>query len=115
MRFWDVREGSISVSGVPIADIQTASLRKAEGYVTQDTHLFRDTIENNLKVANPHATREQIIAACKKASIHELIESLPQGYETNVGELGDSLSGGERQRIGIARAFFAQCSLGAAG
>lgn len=105
MRFWDVREGSISVSGVPIADIQTASLRKAEGYVTQDTHLFRDTIENNLKVANPHATREQIIAACKKASIHELIESLPQGYETNVGELGDSLSGGERQRIGIARAF----------
>lgn len=105
MRFWDVHEGHISLSGVPIAQIKTASLRDAQGYVTQDTHLFHDTIENNLKIANPNATREQVIEACKKASVHEFIESLPNGYDTEVGELGDGLSGGERQRLGIARAF----------
>lgn len=73
--------------------------------MTQDTHLFQDTIENNIKLAKWDATKEEIIEACKKASIHEFILSLPNGYETQVGELGDTLSGGERQRIGLARAF----------
>lgn len=105
MRFWDVHEGHISLSQTPIAQIKTSSLRDAQGYVTQDTHLFHDTIENNLKIANPNATRKQVMEACQKASVHEFIESLPNGYDTEVGELGDGLSGGERQRLGIARAF----------
>ena len=73
--------------------------------MTQETQLFHDTIENNIRLAKLDATREEIEEACKKASIHDFITTLPHGYETNVGELGDSLSGGERQRIGLARAF----------
>ena len=73
--------------------------------MTQETHLFHDSIRNNLRIANLHATDEQIEHACKKASVHEFIMSLPNGYDTLVGELGDTLSGGERQRIGLARAF----------
>ena len=80
-------------------------MRNMESYVTQETYLFHDSIAANIAVANPNASREEIMQAAKKASIHEFIEKLPKGYDTPVGELGDTLSGGERQRIGIARAF----------
>jgi len=73
--------------------------------VTQETHLFHDSIKNNIRIAKLNATDEEIKAACQKASVHEFIMTLPQGYDTQVGELGDTLSGGERQRIGLARAF----------
>lgn len=75
--------------------------------MTQETQLFHDSIRNNLRIAKLDATEEELIAACKKASIHDFIEHLPKGYDTQVGELGDTLSGGEKQRIGLARAFFA--------
>ena len=105
MRFWDVNGGQIRISGEDIRKVRTADLRSLESFVTQETQLFHDTIENNIRIAKLDATREEIEEACKKASIHDFITTLPQGYETNVGELGDSLSGGERQRIGLARAF----------
>ena len=73
--------------------------------MTQDTHLFHDSIANNLRIAKPDATREELEDACRKASVHDFILSLPKGYDTPVGELGDTLSGGERQRLGLARAF----------
>lgn len=76
-----------------------------ESFVTQETHLFHDSIRSNLMLANPKATEEDMIAACKKASVHDFIMGLPQDYDTPVGELGDTLSGGERQRLGLARAF----------
>ena len=76
-----------------------------ESYVTQETHLFHDSIANNIAVGKPGASRQEIIEAAKKASVHDFIMSLPKGYDTEVGELGDTLSGGEKQRIGIARAF----------
>ncbi len=105
MRFWDPDSGTISISGRPIDGINTSELRGMESYVTQDTHLFRDTIRNNLKIAKLDASDEEIVEACRKASIHDFISGLPDGYDTQVGELGDTLSGGERQRIGLARAF----------
>lgn len=105
MRFWDVNAGTIKMSGEDIRDINTSSLRCNESFVTQDTILFHDSIEKNLLIANPQATHEQVMDACRKASIHDFIMSLPEGYDTNVGELGETLSGGERQRLGVARAF----------
>ena len=105
MRFWDVEKGKVHVSGTPIGEINTRSLRETESYVTQETHLFHDSIENNLRVAKWDATEEEIEEACKKAAVHDFIVSLPQGYKTPVGELGSTLSGGERQRLGVARAF----------
>ncbi len=105
MRFWNVGGGEIKISDVNVNEINTESLRNNEGFVTQDTHLFHDTIENNIRIARLDASREDIISACKKASVHDFIMSLPNGYETQVGELGETLSGGERQRIGLARAF----------
>ena len=105
MRFWDVQEGSVSVDGADVREIPTKHLRDMESYVTQETHLFHDSIANNIAIAKPRATREEIMEAAKKASIHDFIMTLPKGYDTEVGELGDTLSGGERQRIGIARAF----------
>lgn len=105
MRFWDVSGGNILVDGIDIKKLNTSNLRKNEGYVTQETILFHDTIENNLRVAKQDATIEEIQLACKKANIHEYIQSLPNGYKTLVEELGSSLSGGERQRIGLARMF----------
>lgn len=105
MRFWDVQQGSITIANENIQSINTGSLRNNESFVTQDTVLFHDSIKNNLLIARSDATDEEIVEACKKASIHDFIVSLPDGYDTNIGELGETLSGGERQRIGIARAF----------
>ena len=105
MRFWDAEKGEISISGKPIKEWSTNGLRALESYVIQDTYLFEDTIENNVKLARLGSTHEQVVEACKKANIHEWIESLPNGYDTVIGEGNHQLSGGERQRIGIARAF----------
>ena len=105
MRFWDVDQGKVTISQEEVAKIPTNRLRDAESYVTQETHLFHDSIANNIAVGKPGASREEIEEAAKKASIHDFIISLPEGYDTKVGELGGTLSGGERQRIGIARAF----------
>lgn len=105
MRFWNVNNGDISVKGRSINNVNTSQLRDMESYVTQETHLFHDSIKSNLKIAKLDATDDEIITACKKASVHDFIMTLPQGYDTPVGELGDTLSGGERQRIGVARAF----------
>lgn len=111
MRFYETDGGTIRYGAENVNAINTDSLRKHIAYVTQETFLFHDTIENNIKVAKVDATREEVIEAAKKASIHEFICSLPNDYETNVAELGSSLSGGERQRIGIARAFLHDCEV----
>lgn len=105
MRFWNVQRGKIKISDTDIDFINTKNLRNMESFVTQETHLFHDSIANNLRIAKLYATQEEIESACKKASVHNFIMSLPDGYNTQVGELGDTLSGGERQRIGLARAF----------
>ena len=105
MRFWQAQHGSVTVSGRNVDDINTSNLRSLESFVTQETHLFHDSIRNNLRIAKLDATDDEIIAACIKASVHDFIMSLPKGYDTEVGELGDTLSGGERQRLGLARAF----------
>lgn len=105
MRFWNVQQGKVSISETNVDAINTTNLRDMESFVTQETHLFHDSIRNNIRIAKLDATEEEIQTACKKASVHDFIMSLPQGYDTPVGELGDTLSGGERQRIGLARAF----------
>ena len=111
MRFWDVNQGEIQLSGLNIKDWNTKKLRELESFVTQDTELFHDSIKNNICIAKLDASDEEVIDACKRASIHEFIMSLPNGYETEVGELGSTLSGGERQRLGLARAFLHDASL----
>lgn len=105
MRFWDADSGKLAIADREIGKINTEDLRRMQGYMIQETHLFCDSIAENIRIAKLDATREEIEEACKKASIHDFILSLPQGYDTPVGELGDTLSGGERQRIGLARAF----------
>lgn len=105
MRFWDVNKGNIKISEENVKEIPTKTLRNIQSYVTQETELFHDSIANNIAIGKPGAAREETIEAAKKASIHDMIMSLPNGYDTEVGELGDTLSGGEKQRIGIARAF----------
>ena len=117
MRFWEVKKGRIGITDVPaesgasaskvvdLGEINTSNLRDMESYMTQDTEMFKDTIANNIRIAKLDASQEEVEAACRKASLHDWIMKLPMGYETNVGELGDTLSGGERQRIGLARAF----------
>ena len=97
MRFWDVRKGRVRLSGTDVSSINTGNLREMESFVTQETHLFHDSIKNNLRIAKLDATDDEIVAACKKAAVHDFIMTLPQGYDT--------LSGGERQRLGLARAF----------
>ena len=105
MRFWSVEQGTVKISNRNVDNINTTNLRNMESFVTQETHLFHDSIRNNLRIAKLDATDDEIIAACKKASVHDFIMSLPKAYDTEVGELGDTLSGGERQRLGLARAF----------
>ena len=105
MRFWQVQYGSVEISGRNVNEVNTSNLRDMESFVTQETHLFHDSIRNNLRIAKLDATDEEIKDACKKASVHDFIMSLKDGYDTEVGELGDTLSGGERQRLGLARAF----------
>ncbi len=105
MRFWDVDAGRIELGGTDVRTIDTGHLRATEALVTQDTQLFHDTIRANVRIGRLDATDAEVEEACRKASVHDFIMSLPQGYETQVGELGDTLSGGERQRIGLARAL----------
>lgn len=111
MRFWDADSGTIRIGKHNIKNINTTDLRDMESYMTQDTHLFCDSIRNNIRIAKLDATDEEIEAACKKASIHDFIMTLPKGYDTSVGELGDTLSGGEKQRIGLARVFLHDAKL----
>lgn len=105
MRFWDVNSGSIRIGSRDIRNINTTNLRDMESFMTQDTHLFCDSIRNNIRIARLDVTDEEIENACRKAAIHDFIMTLPEGYDTPVGELGDTLSGGEKQRIGLARVF----------
>lgn len=105
MRFWDVQKGRVCVSGEDVRTIPTGALRNMQGCVSQESHLFKGTIADNIRIGKRDASIEEVIAAAEKASIHSFIEKLPQGYDTPVGELGDTLSGGEKQRIGLARAF----------
>lgn len=105
MRFWDADKGKITIDEKRINKIPTKSLRENQSLVSQETFLFNDTIKENIKIGNENATEEQIIEAAKKASVHQFITSLPNGYDTKVGELGGNLSSGEKQRIGLARAF----------
>ncbi|MCD8132125.1 MAG: thiol reductant ABC exporter subunit CydC [Lachnospiraceae bacterium] len=105
MRFWNTGQGKVKISDTDVNEINTSNLRDMESFVTQETHLFHDSIRNNLRIAKLDATDEEIEAACKKASVHDFIMTLPDGYDTPVGELGDTLSGGEGQRLGLARAF----------
>ena len=105
MRFWDTDRGKVTISGRNIKDVNSSDLRDMEGYVTQETFLFHRTIAENIAVGKTGATLEEIQSAAKKASVHDFIMSLPNGYDTKLGELGDTLSGGEKQRIGVARAF----------
>ena len=105
MRFWKANKGSVSISNRSVEEINTSNLRAMESYMTQDTQLFMDTIANNIRIAKLSASDKEVEAACKKVALHDFIMTLPKGYETQVGELGETLSGGERQRIGLARAF----------
>lgn len=105
MRFWNVKSGEVEISGRNINEIDTWNLRDMESFMTQETHLFHDSIRSNLRIAKLDASDAEIEAACRKASVHDFIMGLPRGYDTLVGELGDTLSGGERQRLGLARAF----------
>lgn len=111
MHFWDVQQGSVNINKENIKKLPTTTLRKLEGYMTQETHLFHDSIANNIAIGKVGASREEIMEVAKKASIHEFIMTLPDGYDTQVGELGETLSSGERQRIGIARAFLHDAQL----
>lgn len=105
MRFWQVQQGQVKISDRSVDEINTTNLRDMESFMTQQTHLFKDTIRNNLLIAKQNATPQEVEEACKKASVHDFIMGLPKGYDSDVGELGDTLSGGERQRLGLARAF----------
>ena len=105
MRFYDPKSGSIKINGENLPNINTRSLRGNMAYITQQTYIFNETIEENIRLARRDATLEEIMEAAKKASIHDFILSLPEGYQTKMTELGGNLSDGEKQRIGIARAF----------
>lgn len=111
LRFWQKQEGQISYSGVDIDRINTENLLDNVTMVSQVTYLFDETIEENLRIAKPDATMEEIEKACCQASVHDFIMTLPEGYQTKVGALGDNLSAGEKQRLGLARAFLRGSSL----
>lgn len=103
-RFYDVNEGNVSIDGVDVRNMQTASLRRLIGVVSQDSILFNDTIKNNLLIGKPDATDDELIAAAKIANAYEFIKDLPKGFDTNIGDAGGKLSGGQKQRLSIARA-----------
>src|SRR5699024_11032515 len=104
-RFYDVTDGAIRVDGIDIRDVKARSLRDNIGMVLQDNILFSESIEMNIRMGNPHATDEEVLAAAKAANAHAFIKELPYGYDTMVGERGVKLSGGQKQRIAIARVF----------
>ena len=108
MHFWKADSGNVEISQKSVLEIDTNNLRDMESYISQETVLFHDSIENNISIAKLDASLEEIQKACKKANIHEFIMELPEGYQTQVAELGDNFSGGERQRLGLARAFLHQ-------
>lgn len=105
MRFWDPTQGSVCISDTDLRNVNTPCLRNLEGYMTQETHIFEGTLRDNIMLAKPDASYEEVVDACEKASLTDFIEHLPKGLDTPVGELGDALSGGERQRVGLARVF----------
>lgn len=105
MRFYDRKNGDITIHQRDIKHTNTKDLRNMMSFVAQDTSLFHDSLKNNIRIAKLDASDEEIIEACRKANLHEFIMSLPNGYDSEVSELGDSLSGGEKQRISLARAF----------
>ncbi len=105
MQFYRTQEGVLTIGGNDVDEINTANLRKSVAFVTQDTFLFNQTIAQNLRVGNPSTTDAQLVEACRLASVLDFVASLPNGFDTKIGELGDNISGGERQRLGIARAF----------
>ena len=104
-RFWDVQQGSVKLGGIDVKDYSMDSLMKNFSFVFQNVYLFQDTIANNIRFGEPNAPMEKVIEAAKKACCHEFIMTLPEGYETVIGEAGASLSGGEKQRLSIARAI----------
>ena len=105
LRFWQKSHGEIAYNGIDIDKIDSDSLLDNVTMVSQVTYLFDESIEENLRIAKPDATQEEIEKACRMASVHDFILSLPEGYKSRVGALGDNLSAGEKQRIGLARAF----------
>ncbi|MEK4057424.1 ABC transporter ATP-binding protein [Paenibacillus sp. FSL F4-0087] len=105
LRFWDVQQGEITIGGVPIQEMGTEKLMETVSFVFQEVHLFYDTIEENIRMGNTAASRDDVIAAARTACCHEFIEKLDEGYDTKIGEGGTYLSGGEAQRIAIARAL----------
>ena len=111
LRFWQKDRGTIAYNGTDIDRIDGASLLDNVTMVSQTTYLFDESIEDNLRIAKPEATQQEIEEACRMASIHDFVMSLPEGYKTRVGALGDNLSAGEKQRLGLARAFLRGSSL----
>ena len=105
LRFWEKDGGTIAYNGTDIDEINSDNLLDNVTMVSQTTYLFDESIEDNLRIAKPDATMEEIERACKMASVHDFIVSLPEGYKTQAGAMGDNLSAGEKQRIGLARAF----------
>jgi ATP-binding cassette subfamily C protein CydC len=104
LRFWEYEGGSIEVGGIDLREMSTEQVRALFSVAPQHTHLFNATIRDNLYLADPHASDEQLAAACRMAQLHDFIGGLPQGYDTVIGENGLRLSGGERQRLAVARA-----------
>ncbi|MFI3174461.1 MAG: ABC transporter ATP-binding protein, partial [Bacillota bacterium] len=105
MRFWNAPKDALQISGVSLENIATSHLRDLESFMTQESDMFHKSIKDNVRIGNLNASDEAVVSACKKASLHEFIMTLPDGYDTIIGELGSTISSGEAQRIGLARAF----------